>query len=965
MEDSLPPEYAGLSQAELLALEPLLETQFNTHFDATETARALDAALGWVAVARALSHHESHVRALRAAAKAHHTLSIKENIDEHDQAGRRFLEAALAEANALGDPHLVAELSLDIAQCDLNFGRYQQAYAGMEVLLTLPAVQGDPKLRSVVLDGFGAACLRNGRYTQAIETFRESLRLQAAEGSQAPRIRTIFNLGTTYVICGQMEIGMSYLELAGRRYEEDGDLQRIADFWLNYGIALTAAGSTSDALASFLRAQENYQQRGVLPGIVQSTENAGKCLILMADYPAAEQKLKEVVSFRQQLGDEVGDGFAMLGLAECSLGAGDTVQARHYLDRARPGIERIAEPLNQASWWLDSALIHEASAEIGPAIEAASQGLQVYEDSHNVGGTISASLQLQRLYRKSGDIVQATGSAREAFELAAESAKQFSWESGLKNGVASQAYQAGTALAGLLASQGEVAAAFEVAERAKGAPLIQLLAQAQVQSDDPQVQLKLDDYRSTCGRIKELRESLPAQGSDPSAQQQTREQIEALSRHAQDCWAFILERDPRLGLILETRALSVEQVRAEILKPGQYLVEYLQLPGRSAQAQFIGAEPDGLLIFVLGKDTDLACRSVRLPAAAARDLNAWLLEQELALYVEASSAEAAAALSEVLLKPVLDLLPENADLLICPDGNIFSVPFEALPAHRSRMLLETNPVSYMTSATAISYIQRAAQQAPAASLVAGVTFGAAQEWQEAQQAARLLVAAAPSPSASRTYLSAQRDALRQLYNHPLYGVLESTRAIAPLLNTEPLLDAEATEVALRSAMPGKKVIHLATHGLLSASSLLNGVVTYIPPDEMDGAANADSALPIPDSTQDGILQMGEIMGLDLDGTELTVLQCCHGAQGEINPGSGVMGLTQAFIYAGSRRVLASLREVPDASAAELIMAFYANWLTRNLSPEEALRQSKLQYLQSHPGAKVYQWAPFVLYGASE
>ena len=50
-----------------------------------------------------------------------------------------------------------------------------------------------------------------------------------------------------------------------------------------------------------------------------------------------------------------------------------------------------------------------------------------------------------------------------------------------------------------------------------------------------------------------------------------------------------------------------------------------------------------------------------------------------------------------------------------------------------------------------------------------------------------------------------------------------------------------------------------------------------------------------------------------------------------------MGLTRAFMYAGTPRVVASLWRVPDSATAALMARFYRALLVENRRPAEALR----------------------------
>src|SRR5207245_940340 len=78
-------------------------------------------------------------------------------------------------------------------------------------------------------------------------------------------------------------------------------------------------------------------------------------------------------------------------------------------------------------------------------------------------------------------------------------------------------------------------------------------------------------------------------------------------------------------------------------------------------------------------------------------------------------------------------------------------------------------------------------------------------------------------------------------------------------------------------------------------------------------------------------------------------------------GEGVQGLARAFLHAGSNSVVASLWNVNDARTADLMTSFYRH-LAQSESKGEALRNAKLEMLQSAGSASPTLWAPFILIG---
>ena len=104
----------------------------------------------------------------------------------------------------------------------------------------------------------------------------------------------------------------------------------------------------------------------------------------------------------------------------------------------------------------------------------------------------------------------------------------------------------------------------------------------------------------------------------------------------------------------------------------------------------------------------------------------------------------------------------------------------------------------------------------------------------------------------------------------------------------------------------RKVLVFATHGLV--------------PGDLDGLWEPSLALSAPEVTgepgTDGLLTMGEVMGLTLD-ADWVVLSACNTAAGSGAGAEAVSGLGQAFFYAGARSLLVTGWPVETTSATAL------------------------------------------------
>jgi CHAT domain-containing protein len=181
---------------------------------------------------------------------------------------------------------------------------------------------------------------------------------------------------------------------------------------------------------------------------------------------------------------------------------------------------------------------------------------------------------------------------------------------------------------------------------------------------------------------------------------------------------------------------------------------------------------------------------------------------------------------------------------------------------------------------------------------------------------------------------------------------EEAKAIAALADGPHsiiALDFDASrDLALSGRLESYRVVHLATHGILdSQRPELSGLVLSL----VDPRGRRVS----------GFLQLTDIYNLKLR-ADLVVLSACQTALGKEIRGEGLIGLTRAFMYAGTPRVIASVWEVPNRATAELMKRFYNHFLVDRMSPAAALRAAQLEIRSIPRWSAPFFWAGFVLQG---
>lgn len=328
-------------------------------------------------------------------------------------------------------------------------------------------------------------------------------------------------------------------------------------------------------------------------------------------------------------------------------------------------------------------------------------------------------------------------------------------------------------------------------------------------------------------------------------------------------------------------------------------------------------------------------------------------------------ARTARAVRVALWEPVRRALGASVQrLFLVPQGALQSVDLAALPTAEGAFLLEHGPVLHLLG-SARDLVRRepsGLSKGSGALVVGGPDF----DGEPAPPAAGV---ATPR---GRFRGSSRACAPRSGHWEPLPESVGEAVAVEALLGEhEPILllsGSQASEEAVKRNAPGRRLLHLATHGFFSSpdcgsrpgidspSPLLHsGLVLAGANRDVDSSA----------AGEDGILTAEEIAGLPLDGVELAVLSGCDTGLGVHGGREGVLGLRRALDVAGTGTVVMSLWRVPDRRARQLVTELYRN-LVAGMATPEALHRSKLALLGRlreegvwpHP----YLWAGYVSAG---
>ncbi len=291
-------------------------------------------------------------------------------------------------------------------------------------------------------------------------------------------------------------------------------------------------------------------------------------------------------------------------------------------------------------------------------------------------------------------------------------------------------------------------------------------------------------------------------------------------------------------------------------------------------------------------------------------------------------------LFKFLLEPLLAMrsIKNIRHFYIVPDGELFLVPFDGLLDANSKAFGQTADVTLMRSATGLLQAEASPPNNASMLLVGQPDYGTAKN----------LLVFPPLPMA-----------LKEVHD---------INAIALQHNFKPTLvtQAAASEAAVRNAVTGNVIVHMATHGFF----LSKDFNPSLEPPWRGGLAlqGANSATPDGTTADDGIVYAAELANWKLDATDLVVLSACETASGERSYVEGLRGIPAALAVSGAKRSLLALWTVPDEGTANFMTAFYRHLLTEGMTYEAAFRTTKRDAMAGRiagaeaPGA----WQAFVM-----
>ncbi|MGD8358242.1 MAG: CHAT domain-containing protein [Lysobacterales bacterium] len=841
-------------------------------------------------------------------------------------------------AEAIDDQRMVGALLNNSSLVHDERGEYLDSLAQYREALAHYEGIDFPRGRGDTLGNIGGVYLLLGQYREALGYYRQALEISEQLESVTSMSQDHGNIALCLLGLGEVEESIGHFDQAIELAGQAGSKQDVAYWTRGKANALIREGHHEQGLELHRQAVAQYQAVGARTEAVEAMHDLGRLYLVLGDSASASDWFGRSLGLAREVGLERGVTLNLLALGDLQVRQQLPEEAAALYGQAWQRAQAAGEANLAAESLLRLADTHREQGQLPEAQQEASQALEISKRIESPYGMAEAQYQLAELDRLQSELHPALvhyGSALDALPDIPD--PELAWRIH---------YGKGLALADLDELQpaiAELRQAIVFIETVRDRLSEQRFRSGYVQDkyevyvDLVRLQMRTGanaDAFATAERLRarsyrdllESSEAPPMAGAEQQRAAELIERIRRLRRVLNEESRLPTGQQRRPAISVYTAELLAAEEEYEALlesglqagpsgpaRPPSYEAVRTRLANGEALVEYVVAE-DSVLTFVLTAE-DLQAVSSPL---GRDDLSSKVeLLRDLLRRPESDRWQRPAlSLSQALIEPIRTsgALSGTSYIYLVPHGILNYLPFAVLPSGEDG---ETPLVDQFT----LAYL-------PTAEALLDVKF-------EPRGEERLL---AMAPERSRLK-HASEEASR---------VFELFDAKSRLLVGE-----AATESLFKDVAGDFDVVHLATHGYFNkVNPMLSGL-------ELEA-----------DDDNDGLLELHEILGLHLH-ADLVTLSACETGLGsghfaEIPAGDDFVGLTRAFLSAGSEAVMATLWEVDDASTADLMAQFYTRLHAPAGAPDkagalaEAQRRMQATKKYHHP----YYWAPFVLVGAS-
>jgi CHAT domain-containing protein/Tfp pilus assembly protein PilF len=855
-------------------------------------------------------------------------------------AAKEYFSQGSVIAQDFGDKKLAGAILNNLSLVNDEQGDYLLSLEQYKQVLELYKGIDFPRGESDTLGNIGGVYLLLGKYAEALSYYQRALAISEQRQSIPSMSQDHGNIAMSQLDLGQTALALEHFDKAIELADQAGMRQDVAYWQRGKASALIRNGKYDLALENYRLALAAYSDIDAPAESLETMHDMGRLHLLLGDSTSAETYFTDAMKKAQSIGLARGITINLLAL-------GDLQARQQAWEKAEMFYQQVSERSRESGemmWLIESLLrlggVQQQRGLYGLAAGEVQQALSIARNIEARPAIAAALFNLAELERLDGN----TDAAMAAFTKAKEASvdlldPELLWRihygtalvldelgdhqsaikellaavtviEGVRDRLEEQRFRAGyiqdkyqvyVQLVRLQIETGKAVEAFSTAERLRSRSFIELL-------ENDTGRNGVDEETSAVLALQERIRQLRLAMNEEQALERPEQRQVAMDVYSSELLAAEREYETLLENRQSGRKPIAGSARSLAKTPG-YAEVREQLAGDEALIEYVVGQ-DNLMVFILTRESLL---TEAIPMGQQElDSRIELLRDLIRRPENDRWVKPAQKLADALIGPIEQrgLLANITHLYLVPHGSLNYLPFSLLPSGQQgrQLVIEKFTLAYLPTAAALVRSSR-----PGSGLES-------------------LLAVAPS-SSQLEFAPAEAESVNDMFKP----------------DSNLLLGKQATETAFKKQAGEYSILHLATHGYFNKlNPLLSGL-------ELES-----------DASNDGQLELYEILELQLD-AELVTLSACQTALGsghfsETPAGDDFVGLTRAFIYAGSQSVMASLWKVDDRSTMDLMQDFYERLKQNHSSKSDALAGAQRDMRSSLDYRHPYYWAPFILVG---
>lgn len=763
----------------------------------------------------------------------------------------------------------------------------------------------DDTMRRLLAEG--EKFYQEARYREAAERWAEGLALARRAGDSQAQSAFLGNRGRILYCRGDYEKAISAfteaLETARTVADRNGEGAILA----NLGAVCYTLGDYGNAREYWEKALVLLIECGRFNAAASVKGNLGLLFHSVGEDGKAQSTLTEALRLSRKGRDEKGEVSILISLASLECDAGEKGKSLDRLERALAISRKLRLRRDEGIVLTGTAIVLAESGDCNGSIAAAEKAAAIFKDISDPDGLFRVYAIEASAYEKLGEPEKALVWYKKSIDILEGIRENLNIESH-KILFIEDKMDVYESLIRLLVSQGSATDAWRYVERSKARAFLDMLGNRMISTQDSAYQEKLGELNAVEETARTLRKILENE-QDASKSQELRGQIEECEVQYLRLIREMREENARYSMFTAVDTAAPEEIQ-HMMGSDELMLEYFT--GKTTA-----------FLFLLSRDALM----VKTLALSGERLDDTVIRLRTVLSSRVSFKDETVSLSGILLpQENSEIIAEKRHLIVVPHGTLHCVPFALLMGPEGSPLIDRHDLQIEPSASVwrlCAVMGRSRKEGIAAFALGdrAVAFNGD----------------SGSPLRGSVTLTKEHRGGRGLPPLPATGM--EVRNIGRYFSEKIILiGEEMTEQKVRETAPHHRIVHYATHSIFEPRyPLFSGIVL-----------------------SDSVFTVNSILSLNLD-ADLVVLSACETSGGELSRGDDLVGISRAFIYAGTPSVTATLWNVQDRSTALLMSDFYRR-LSQGIEGAKALSaaQRNLRKKYSHP----FYWAPFIYIGDS-